>query len=149
MELVELLDKIDETAPKSCQTCKFMSSCNELCNGCLSPADEDGNYPYNNWTPGNWLREIQAAEEQGRRAIVIGGQGEADFYATNSPKSVAKHLHYVAEQCGYVCSYLRHSGNETRLQISTHEGEFEIVWVDNKLKEIIDLADGSISWPNF
>lgn len=135
MELLELLDKIDQTAPRSCQTCRHMAT-HSLCDGCLNGTPSGEPFPYRNWEPGNWLRELHAAEVRGTRNIVIGGQGEADFCAVACPESVAKHLHYVAGECGYLCGRLAARGDDQQFTIATHEGEYVIHWHQEKLVKI-------------
>lgn len=136
MELVELLDKIDETAPVTCETCRHMAS-HAKCRGCLDRTKPDEPYPYRNHEPGNWLRELQAAERAGHRNIVIGGQGEADFCALSTPEEVSKHLHYVAEDCGYFCYNLRRDSGCAKLKIITSEGCFLVTWDKSDTLEAI------------
>lgn len=157
MTLLDLLDKIDETAPRTCQTCKHMAT-HAKCDGCLNtPADyaayRDGkpmpDMRYLNWEPGNWLREEHAAQLSGARNIVIGGQGEAEVNVKRTPQQAAKHLHYVAGECGYSVGPLRHKLEfhvkygaevaESRIAICTSEGEFELLWIEGQLESIRDV----------
>lgn len=135
MLLLELLDQIDATSPRSCHTCRH-SGTHSACDGCLTGTPSGEPFPYRNWEPGNWLRELHAAEVRGSRNIVIGGQGEADFCAIACPESVAKHLHYVAGECGYLCGRLVRRGNAQRLSIITSEGSYVLCWIDGKLDRI-------------
>lgn len=145
MQLIDLLDQIDETAPHSCQTCRHMGT-HAKCEGCLNGTPRGEPFPYRNWEPGNWLRELHAAEVRGTRNIVIGGQGEADFCAVACPESVAKHLHYVAGECGYLCGRLSGLDNGAqRLTISTHEGTYTVHWHAGKLVKIT-TEDGRDCW---
>ena len=154
MELVDLLDKIDATAPISCQTCVHMAmGYSGPCGNCLGPAGAES-YLYKNHKPGNWLRALQAAEESGIRSIVIGGQGEAEVNANDSPDATEKNLHYVAEQCGYYVGKLHRDGGGVCLDIQTSEGRFRIVWaaLTRKLMRIDRVREDGMSvrtWPHF
>lgn len=156
MELVELLDSIDTTAPRSCQTCRHMATHA----GCHNPGEPNyclgpyiygqHDYPYTNWEPGNWLRDIDAAERAGARNIVIGGTGEADFAATDRPDQVSKHLHYVAEQCGYFVGKLtRTPDGGYRLNVTTEETH-TVVWnATGQLVRIENATTQEREWPRF
>jgi len=151
MELVELLDKIDETAPRSCEMCLYMAT-HEKCDGCLFPNNSDGTFPYTNYIPGNWLRRLDEFEKAGELNIVIGGQGEAEVNVKWTPKETTQHLHRVAEQCGYSCGNLIHKENGlTTLDIYTTEGLNVLTWdKDNKLLHIFSGTSKNslkISWP--
>lgn len=135
MQLIELLDKIDETAPRSCQTCRHMAT-HSACHGCLDGTPRGEPFPYRNWEPGNWLRDLHAAEVSGTRNIVIGGQGEADFCATAPVPHVVRHLHYVAGECGYFVEPLQRRGEQQTIAISTHEGRYVIHWQAGSLDKI-------------
>lgn len=135
MTLLELLDQIDQTAPRSCQTCRH-SGTHSRCDGCLNGTPRGEPFPYRNWEPGNWLRELHEAEVRGTKNIVIGGAGEADFCAIAPVESVAKHLHYVAGECGYLCGKLNSNGDSHSLTICTHEGRYTIHWNNRKLVRI-------------
>lgn len=153
MELVDLLDKIDETAPKSCQTCRHMAT-HRACNDCLNtfkPTDPN----YRNWEPGNWLRDLQAAEEAGR-SIVIGDQGEAEVSVKSTPKAVSKNLHYVAEQCGYMVGNLHYLKADNQIGLTVHaDSSCKILWDADtkKLLAIWYLNDNGEpvrkQWPRF
>lgn len=134
MELIELLDQIDATAPRSCQTCRHMAT-HTGCDGCLSNTPRGEPFPYRNWEPGNWLRELHRAEVLGYRNIVIGGQGEADFCSKAVPEAVAKLLHRVAEECGYLVGRLVQQGQDKRLKVHAH-GCYVIHWHDDQLVRI-------------
>lgn len=150
MTLSELLDQLGIDAPRCCQTCRHMGT-HAKCDGCLGKSTTSVNakgltcyqFEYLNWEPGNWLRDLHAAEIAGVRNIVVGGQGEADFPATWSPEKVSKHLHHVAEQCGYVCGRLNRYGYEDErgraasLDIITSEGNFRIRW--NSADELVQI----------
>lgn len=151
MEFVELLDKIDETAPKTCETCLYMAT-HEKCNDCLG--DDVKAFRYANHVPGNWLRRMQEWEREGKRNIVIGGQGEAEVNTKWTPEETSKSLHYVSEQCGYMTGNLHEREGRTRLSIYTSEGHFELRWTLDGTLEAIDrlTEDGAKrvqSWPNY
>jgi hypothetical protein len=171
MEFVELLDKINEKAPKCCDTCRHRAThkgCGSIAKPdyCLEtineskPGDPKGfiEFNYRNWEPGNWLRDLQAAELNGERNIVIGDQGEAELNVKRTPKETAKHLHYVAEQCGYSVGNLRHSEahQKTVLDIYTDRA-YKIIWddtpgADNKVEIWVLDQTGTPSqrfWPRY
>ena len=156
MQLVELLDKIDETAPVGCKMCVHMAT-HGNCDGCLGPIGADP-YEFNNFKPGNWLRALQAAEASGERNIVIGGQGEAEVNALWDVDKTYEHLCYVSEQCGYYTESPHNAEDETglrrtRMKINTSEGCFELRWKCGGAFEGIDRLgrDGGrvVSWPHF
>lgn len=150
MNFLQLLDQIDDSAPKSCQTCVYMAT-HEKCDGCLvHPADylmtPRPRFRYNNWTPGNWLRREHEQQLAGNRAVVIGRQGEAEVYANRPAAEQSKHLNYVAEQCGYYGEPLQRSEvyhtdygcalkTDTKVYM-TSEGLFRLVWVSDRLERI-------------
>lgn len=147
--------------PIDCRTCLYMAT-HEKCDGCLSTEEDyaeyrrimDGNKGkpvsqwvkaelpnrYLHWEEGNWIERVIRFELEGRRNIVIGGQGEAEANAQWTPERTAEHLHYVAGECGYQCGNLRRGSEDDRLQISTSEGTFELVWDKvGKLQRIYDV----------
>jgi len=124
--------------PITCQTCLYMAT-HDKCDGCLhggKPFPWPDEYDYKNWTEGNWMARVMWFELEGKRNIVIGGQGEAEVNTKTSPGHAAKHLHYVAEQCGYMCGRLNRKDGELSLMITTTEGLFRIVWDADGLKAI-------------
>ena len=165
MELLELLDKIDDTAPVDCRTCLHMAT-HEKCDNCLTlPGDYqlDPRPPnrYLNHEPGNWMRQVQSFENDGRRNIVIGGSGEAEVNMLWSPSRTSKHLHSISEQCGYMTGRLKSAEADTAvsLEICTSAGWFRIYWdttnrnEGGKLYRIDRLnndheVEGQ-SWPSF
>lgn len=144
MNLLSLLDQIDATAPRVCQTCRHAGT-HSRCDGCLSGTPRGEPFPYRHWEPGNWLRELHAAEVLGSRNIVIGCQGEADFCSKAMPADVAKHLRRVAEECGYVVGRITQIGQHKRLPIITHEGAYIVHWINNALVRIT-TDDGRDCW---
>jgi len=50
------------------------------------------------------------------------------------PSLASKHLHYVAEECGYMVGRLNYNKDETKISlvISTHEGSFRLEWANSK-----------------
>ena len=93
---------------------------------------------YANYKEGNWLKRLSQYQLEGKCNIVIGGQGEAEVNTKRTPKEVAKNLHYVAEQCGYMVGHLtnaKQDGTRT-LQITTAEGSFRLVWINDQLERI-------------
>jgi len=112
----------NEAPPKDCKTCVHMAT-HEKCRTC----DHDS---LSNWEFGDWLARRVEYEKAGRCQIVIGNQGEAEVNAKDSPRQTSKHLHYVAEQCGYMCGWLHRvfEGKQIGLNIYTTEGQFWIYW---------------------
>lgn len=149
MEVLDLLDCIDETAPRGCQTCVHMAT-HEKCDLCLHPDGVfSGPMAYADWEPGNWMRRVHEWECSGRAVIVIGGTGEAEVTAGVPPAEAAKHLHYVAEECGYSCGTLQRTGLSTDyITYWTDMGQFKIVWEDEQLDRIERLTDEGpvLSW---
>ncbi len=88
------------------------------------------------------MRRIMQWEIEGKVNIVIGGQGEAEVNTKWSPEHTSKHLHYVAEQCGYMCGGITHRADKTTtVTIATAEGIFCLVWDDNKIFQSIYSCD--------
>jgi len=124
---------------KDCATCLYMTT-HEQCNGCLYSADDVADLregrterlpdnKYLHYKEGNWLKRRIQFELDGKRSIVIGGQGEAEVNTLATPQETSEHLHYVAEECGYLCNNLRHAKDgRTFLHICTTEGAFELEW---------------------
>lgn len=79
------------------------------------------------------MARITLWELEGKRSIVIGGQGEAEVNAKTDPHETAKNLHYVAECCGYMTGNLIHKDDLYTQKISTSEGTFTLVWDDTGL----------------
>ncbi len=157
MQLLDLLDKIDDTAPRSCRTCVFMAT-HEKCDGCLTRPEDYAAYHrgekmppfrYAHWTPGNWLRREHESQLSGVRSIVVGGCGEAEVNATATPAEACKHLNYVANECGYWSEPLQRSEvfhvrynavvTEARKKYHT-DAQYEIVWINEKLDRIDRIA---------
>lgn len=133
---------------KSCETCLYMAT-HEKCDNCLTlPGDYDNynaangwkspEYRYLNYQEGNWMKRVMQFELEGKRNIVIGGQGEAEVNTKWTPEQTSKHLHYVAGECGYFCQNLRYVDADKKkgLKISTHEGIWALCWDDKGLKYI-------------
>ena len=141
----------ETTATRTCGTCLYMAThCH--CDGCLSTPEDYAEYHarrkagerdvkmppfrYLNWREGNWIARLIYFEREGRRNIVIGGQGEAEVNVKWTPEQTSKHLHYVAGECGYLCGNLRKRADSVLLRISTHEGLFELEWKAGRLEHI-------------
>jgi hypothetical protein len=149
---------------KTCQTCLYMAT-HEKCDDCLHTKEDYIEYGktktmpefrYLNYTEGNWLDRVIQAEIDGTRNIVIGGQGEAECNTRWTPKETSKHLHRVAEQCGYMCEGLVSNSviRKISLRIYTSESYFQINW-DNSgekptMEKIFDVnnPDKGWSWNN-
>jgi len=143
-----------ETMTKSCETCLYMAT-HENCDGCLHEKNDykDFNeaggwklppYRYANYQEGNWMKRIMHFELNGLRNIVIGGQGEAEVNTKWTPEKTSKHLHYVSKQCGYITGTLQIFGKKTAettktLKISTPEGNYMLIWLNDKLNRIAQL----------
>jgi len=144
-----LLNQIDETAPITCKTCVYACT-HEKCDQCLTNNDHGG-YGYANWVPGNAVMRLYEHQRDGKSVIVIGGQGEADFYATDTPQKVITHLRRASAECGYLTGRLIGKSDSIQtLTISTHDGEFLItldngILIDIKQKTDIDYIP---SWPD-
>lgn len=110
---------------KSCQTCLFMAT-HENCDGCLG--NDVDNFQYLHYQEGNWMKRIMQYELDGRRNIVIGGQGEAEVNTQWTLQQTADSLHNVAEQCGYFVQGPTTDDNDSHLSIATSEGIFRLIW---------------------
>ena len=137
-----------ETMEKTCRTCLYAAT-HERCDGCLSTPDDWERYRktgkleparYLHYKEGNWLKRVMMAERDGRRNIVIGGQGEAEVNAKDGPDEAARRLRHVAEQCGYLVT--RESA--TAITVSTHD-EFRLTW-DSEGLESIQSTTGDSRW---
>jgi hypothetical protein len=134
-----------KTLEKSCQTCLYAATHEPVCNSCLG--NDVSNFQYKNYKEGNWMARVEQFELAGKKNIVIGGQGEAEVNTQWTPEKTSKHLHYVAESCGYMCERLRSlaGGKYKSLKIYTQEGYFSLNWENDELKGIFQLDyDGKI-----
>lgn len=121
---------------KDCMTCLYMAT-HEECNDCLyKPGEYQGEFHYYNYKEGNWMKRLMAAELEGRRDIVIGGQGEAEVNVKTPPKDVCKNLQRIAEQCGYYAESLRKDQGLTCMRLWNESGVFDLVWDSEGLKAI-------------
>ena len=131
---------------KSCETCLYMAT-HEKCDNCLHSKEDWSKYHsegrlemppfrYLHCQEGNWFKRAYQFEIDGKRNIVIGGQGEAEVNTKNTPEHTAKHLHYVAEQCGYMVGTLTKKNGTATLKVNTSEGHFRLVWENNLLQRI-------------
>jgi len=131
---------------KSCETCLYMAT-HEKCDDCLHSKEDWKNYHwgksremppfrYLHYKEGNWMKRIYQFEIDGKRNIVIGGQGEAEVNTKNTPKHTAKHLHYVAGQCGYMVGNLTKKNGIATLRVNTSEGNFRLVWENDQLQRV-------------
>lgn len=154
MNMLQLLDQIDETAPRDCKTCVHMAT-HRKCDGCLNTPEDYESYRnggemhpfrYAHWEPGNWLRAEHAEQLAGRKRITIGGQGEADICATARPADVSRSLRHVAGECGYWVLPMKHDGPEKSIEISTHDGHWRIVWVNDELDRIEQVNPEDTRW---
>jgi len=101
-------------------------------------------FRYLHYQEGNWMDRVIQAEIDGTRNIVIGGQGEAEVNTQWTPEKTTKHLHYVAEQCGYMCGRLAYSKTRSRITLTiwTHEGQFRIIWANTTgIPQLIGIWD--------
>ena len=121
----------------------------EMCNDCLTTKEDykDFNkaggwkrpgFRYLHYKEGNWMDRVIQAEIDGKRNIVIGGQGEAEANTKWTPQETSDHLHYVSEQCGYYTGHLHAFDSDTKigLNITTTEGEFRLVWSGTEISHL-------------
>lgn len=154
MKFVELLDRTDKDTPKGCTTCVHCAT-HEKCDGCLAFKDDDEDYKH--WEPGNWLRRQDEHEKAGKLNIVIGGQGEAEVNVKWGSERTSKHLHHIAEECGYHVGSRKTKDGTTELAISTQDGDFVLVWEGEKFVKIYrckysyegELIKRVKIWPQF
>jgi hypothetical protein len=126
-------------APKCCETCIYCAT-HEKCEGCLHTEGRSLSagdpFEFNNWVEELGIIRMWEHEISGQRNIVIGGMGEAEINTKWTPQEAAKHLHYVAEQCGYLAERLVNRGTNSTMVIGTHEGNFRITWENGELVKI-------------
>ncbi|MAF25277.1 hypothetical protein CL634_06845 [bacterium] len=130
---------------KCCETCLYMATHEPACNDCLG--DDVNNFQYKNYKEGNWMARVEQFELAGKQNIVIGGQGEAEVNTRWTPEKTSRQLHYVAGQCGYMCSGLSRlaNGKYKSLKIYTSDGYYSLNWENDKLKSIFILnQDGKV-----
>ena len=129
--------KTETAVQPSCETCLYRATHEKQCTDCLTDPEyyaehrRTGHYPpyhFRNYREGNWVKRRLQHELEGRCNIVIGGQGEAEVNTKGDPHKTAKHLHYVAEACGYLAGNLRQKDGQYLQKISTSEGTFQLVW---------------------
>jgi len=148
--------KIAETgAPITCETCVYMAT-HEKCDdngGCTWTKDDyaamrNGENPpmrFQNWVeatggPVEQMERLHALQLKGDRNIVL-GPGEAEVSTKDTPQETSKHLHYVAEQCGYMCGNLAGTKDGgTHLVIWKDFGPFDIIW--NAAGELVRIDAG-------
>jgi len=123
--------------PVCCATCMYCLT-HERCHDCFSASDDGRGRRYANWREGIGLLRLEKLEKEGKRNIVIGGQGEAEVNVRWSPERASKHLHRVAAQCGYMCGKLVRQGSKAKLSIVTREGTFLLEWESDRLVRIKD-----------
>jgi len=134
-----------------CETCLYLAT-HEKCdkpdclhtpedyrtsrtNGCMPPPR------FLNWKESNPVEQmsrLHAMQVSGKRSIVIGGSGEAEVNAKQTPAECSKQLHYVAEQCGYFAGNLKQNPDGSAEIIISTEGTYKIIWgADGKLSKIM------------
>ena len=80
-----------------------------------------------NYEQGNGIWRVMQFEQDGRRNIVIGGQGEAEVNVKWSFDEAFKSLCNVAEQCGYMVHKDTQSWFEWHIHVYNH-GHYVLVY---------------------
>lgn len=138
---------------KDCYTCRSMAThedCNKDGQDCLSTPEDWAQYRttgkmppnrYRHWiesTPMEQMERLHALQLSGARQIVL-GPGEAEVNTRQSPEEASKHLHHVADECGYMVGRLtpdRGDGKQS-LTVCKDFGPFRIEWEGGRLARII------------
>lgn len=103
---------VDKPMVMHCSNCLYIGT-HENCDGCLGTPEEvkmrenlgfEGynSFLYKRWAPGDGIARLLQFEREGKRNIVIGGQGEAEVNINDSPEVSLIKLCGVAEDCGYL-----------------------------------------------
>lgn len=139
--------------PVTCQTCRHMTT-HKACGTvgaddyCLGDFNTRDKVLYRNWEPGNWARDRLEAEQAGTYNIVIGGVGEAEVNTQWTLAYTLKHLHHVAECCGY---FVQKRKNRPEIEVYTESRYLLIFGAYGRLQRIDELdQEGQIrneSWP--
>ena len=142
---------------RCCETCRHLAThagCGHAHMGtsdyCLwqgEPSKPGEPYAYRNWEAGNPWTDLLRMEREGSRNIVLGGQGEAEVNANDTPEETSRNLHHVAEECGYLCETLGHKNGLDVLTVHVEAGTFTITWKDRKLGTIYREYAGGTERP--
>lgn len=145
-----MADDIKEKVPISCETCLYLAT-HEKCDGCLT--DKSGPWPsgkpylYRNnqrATFGEAMEREHQLQVEGKRNIVISGQGEAEVNARWTVTQAYEHLVKVSEACGYVTKAPRFDGDRACIRILCH-GEWFLIWKSGVF-ECIEDRRGACQW---
>ena len=149
--------KIKTSTPVGCETCLYMAT-HEECytgGGCLNTPEDYAEYRncgvmppmrYRNWVESNPMEQIERQHRlqvEGKRQIVL-GPGEAEVNTNQSPEEASKHLHYVAEECGYMGERLTPDAGDGKQSLTVFKdfGPFRIEWENSQLSRIMQGEKG-------
>jgi len=138
------------TIVRTCESCLYAGT-HEKCEGCLGSNEEiearqaqglryPHYYLYKNWVEGDGVARVIQFEREGKRNIVIGGQGEAEVNVKWSPEETLSHLCNVAEECGYLVRKGRWSDFQKEILVSSH-GVFAVRYTRDKLDVIVAILE--------
>jgi len=140
-----MAEKETEFEAGTCQTCLYMAT-HEKCDGCLGNHGLPYDYAY--YERGDWWARVRQFECDGRRNIVIGGQGEAEVNVNWTTPEALKSLHHVACECGYLVSLRGNPLLDARVEIRvcTTEGHFRINYDGGKMVNIERHNEKADTW---
>lgn len=90
-----------------CMTCLYRASHGKCKGCCIDNADRSG-YEYPHYIHGDYMKEVERAEQAGEVNIWI--DGELDFNIKSTPEQVLKDFQNAAELCGYLVMKDKKSG---------------------------------------
>ena len=115
-----------------CHTCLYKLT-HERCEGCLTPENEDGSFPYFNYERGDGVERLREQQRSGERNIVIGDEGEHEVNALWSMEEAYKRLADTCEACG---GLVVRDGEAQLLLMKTYGPTFVIEYMHGKLYRI-------------
>jgi hypothetical protein len=138
-----MADHIQSEIPVSCETCLYLAT-HEKCDDCLTgksgPWPAGKPYLYRNHQPatfGEAMEREHHLQVEGKRNIVISGQGEAEVNARWTVTQTYEQLVKVSEACGYVTKAPRFDGDQASIRILCH-GEWFLIWKSGVFDRIED-----------
>jgi hypothetical protein len=137
------------TEKNTCMNCLYCGT-HEKCDAsikenipdCLGSRKEQeansGEYLYKNHVPATdkeIFDRVHQFEKEGKRNIVIGGQGEAEVNVNNTPEETLEQLCNVAECCGYLVTKGEWMEHHKEIHVFNH-GHYVLTYWQNKFENI-------------